>query len=106
LREIAPAGAYLRSPDILDCDSIRLIILTLTGEGPPEPPEPEVEWTFLSPSAEMRPRKRRGKFRLGTDSLIADSKGRTTISVEDYAFAMIDELEKPKHIWQRLTVGY
>jgi uncharacterized protein len=54
----------------------------------------------------MKPGKRTGKFRLGTDHLLVDANGQSSISVEDYAVAMIDELEKPAHIRQRFTVGY
>ncbi len=68
--------------------------------------EPELEWSYLSPSAEMKPGKRTGAFRLGTDQLLVDVNGQSRISVEDFAVAMIDELEKPAHIRQRLTVGY
>lgn len=68
--------------------------------------EPELEWSFLAPSAEMKPGKRTGKFRLGTDQLLLDANGHSSISVEDFAVAMIDELEKPTHIRQRFTVGY
>lgn len=67
---------------------------------------PELDWSFLAPSAEMKPGKRTGKFRLGTDHLLVDANGQSRISVEDYAVAMIDELEKPAHIRQRFTVGY
>ena len=67
---------------------------------------PELDWSFLAPSAEMKPGKRTGKFRLGTDHLLVDANGQSSISVEDYAVAMIDELEKPAHIRQRFTVGY
>ena len=68
--------------------------------------EPSLEWSFLSPSANLFPGQRTGKFRLGTDQLLADAKGESRISVEDYATAMIDEVEKPKHIRRRFTVGY
>ncbi len=68
--------------------------------------ERELEWSFLAPSAEMKPGKRTGKFRLGVDHLVVDAKGQSRISVEDYAVAMIDELERPAHIRQRFTVGY
>lgn len=47
-----------------------------------------------------------GKFRLGGDQLLVDAKGESRISVEDYAVAMLDELEQPKHVRQRFTVGY
>jgi putative NADH-flavin reductase len=68
--------------------------------------EPGLDWSFLSPSADLFPGQRTGKFRLGTDQLLADAKGESRISVEDYAMAMIDEVEKPKHIRRRFTVGY
>ena len=68
--------------------------------------EPNLDWSFLSPSADLFPGQRTGKFRLGTDQLLADAKGESRISVEDYAMAMIDEVEKPKHIRRRFTVGY
>jgi uncharacterized protein len=68
--------------------------------------ETSLEWSFLSPSADLFPGRRTGKFRLGTDQLLKDAKGESRISVEDYAMAMIDEVEKPTHIRQRFTVGY
>ena len=68
--------------------------------------ESGLDWSFLSPSADLSPGQRTGKFRLGTDQLLTDSKGESRISVEDYAMAMIDEVERPTHIRQRFTVGY
>ena len=68
--------------------------------------EPRLEWSFLSPFADLSPGKRTGNFRLGTDQLLRDANGMSRISVEDYAVAMIDEVEKPQHIRQRFTVGY
>jgi putative NADH-flavin reductase len=68
--------------------------------------EPELEWTFLSPSGIIAPGERTGQFRLGADQLLTDANGESRISVEDYAAAMLDELEEPKHIRQRFTVGY
>ena len=68
--------------------------------------ETGLEWSFLSPSADLFPGQRTGTFRLGTDQLIKDAKGESRISVQDYAMAMIDEVEKPNHIRQRFTVGY
>ena len=68
--------------------------------------EPQLDWSFLSPSAEFVPGERTGIFRLGSDRLLTDANGRSWISMEDYAIAMIDELETPKHSRQRFTVGY
>lgn len=68
--------------------------------------EPNLKWTMLCPSALLQPGVRTGKFRLGADQLLVDSNGESHISLEDYAMAMIDELENPSHIRQRFTVGY
>lgn len=67
--------------------------------------ETELEWTFLSPSAEIFEGERTGQFRLGKDSLLSNEDG-SRISFEDYAIALVDELERPAHIRQRFTVGY
>ena len=68
--------------------------------------EQDLEWSFLSPSADLFPGERTGTFRLGTDQLLKDATGQSRISVQDYAMAMIDEVEHPNHIRQRFTVGY
>ncbi|AGB44155.1 putative NADH-flavin reductase [Mesorhizobium australicum WSM2073] len=65
----------------------------------------DLDWTFLSPSAMFVPGERTGKFRVGKDTLLASDKG-SSISFEDYAIAMVDEIEKPTHVRQRFTVGY
>ena len=58
------------------------------------------------PFGRIEPRHRTGKFRLGNDQLLVDATGQSKISVQDYAVAMIDELERPTHVRQRFTVGY
>lgn len=68
--------------------------------------EKELDWTFLSPSAEFVEEARTGTFRLGKDDLLIDAKGRSWISFKDFAIAFIDELEKPAHTRQRFTIGY
>ena len=65
----------------------------------------DLDWTFLCPSAEFVAGERTGTFRLGTDALLTTDKG-SSISFEDYAIALVDELERPRHIRQRFTVGY
>lgn len=66
----------------------------------------DLEWTFLSPSALIAPGARTGKFRLGTDSLLVAADGKSSISIEDFAVALVDELETPRRVRQRFTVGY
>ena len=68
--------------------------------------ETNLEWSFLSPSADLAPGQRTGKFRLGTDQLLKDATGQSRISTQDYAIAMLDEVEQPAHVRQRFTVGY
>ncbi len=68
--------------------------------------ENKIDWVFFSPAGDLHPGSRTGKFRLGKDDLIVDEAGESKISVQDYAVAMIDELEKPAHHRQRFTIGY
>lgn len=65
-----------------------------------------INWTYLAPAAYFDPGERTGRFRLGTDELIVDAEGNSRISMEDYAIAMVDELEEPKHPRARFSVGY
>jgi putative NADH-flavin reductase len=66
----------------------------------------DLEWTSLSPAAFIQPGERTGKFRRGKDELISDGQGQSRISAEDYAVALVDELENPQYIRERFTVGY
>lgn len=68
--------------------------------------EKSIDWVFFSPAGNLEPGQRTNKFRLGKDDLIVNSNGESKISVQDYAVAMIDELEKPAHHRERFTIGY
>lgn len=68
--------------------------------------ETELDWSFLSPSALLVAGERSGVFRLGQDQLLSGADGKSWISMEDYAIAMLDEIERPAHVRQRFTVGY
>jgi len=68
--------------------------------------ERELDWTMLSPAAHLEPGTRTDKFRLGTDALLVDEEGHSRISLEDYAVAMLDELERPAHSRTRFSVAY
>lgn len=68
--------------------------------------EPDLDWIFLSPPHFLEPGKRTGKYRTGVDNLLfEEATGRSYISVDDYAVALIDETETHKHSRQRFTVG-
>ena len=66
----------------------------------------DLEWTFLSPSSLFTAGERTGVFRLGKDALLTGKDGKSWISYEDYAVALLDEIERPQHIRERFTVGY
>jgi len=102
--EVAPGQALIDTPDFPaaykpEAEAGRRFLDVLRRE-------PQLDWTFLSPSAEFVPGERTGTFRLGGDRLLTDANGRSWISMEDYAIAFVDELETPKHSRQRFTVGY
>ena len=65
-----------------------------------------IDWTYLSPQAVFAPGERTGKFRLGQDELLVAPDGSSSISMEDYAIALVDEMEQPQRRRQRFTVGY
>jgi len=69
-------------------------------------PEKALDWVFFSPAANLKPGERTGQYRLGKDDMIVDKNGDSEISVQDYAKAMIDELENPRHHRERFTIGY
>jgi putative NADH-flavin reductase len=102
--EVAPGHMLLDAPGFPaayrpEAEGGRRFLDALRGEH-------ELDWTFLSPPAEFVPGERTGKFRLGTDQLLSDANGKSWISMEDYAIALVDELETPKHSRRRFTVGY
>lgn len=65
-----------------------------------------LDWTYLSPAAEIGPGERTGRYRTTDDQLLVDDKGRSSISFEDYAVAVVDELEHPQHVGRRFGVAY
>jgi len=66
----------------------------------------DLNWTYFSPAMMIQPGERTGKFRLGQDAMISDDKGASSISAEDYAIALVDEVEQGRHTKQRFTIGY
>jgi len=102
--EVAPGQALLDAPGFPaaykpEASAGRDFLDVLRGET-------ELDWTFLSPPALFGPGPRTGKFRVGGDALLVAADGASSISMEDYAIALVDELEKPRHSRRRFTVGY
>ncbi|WKE65895.1 NAD(P)-dependent oxidoreductase [Gallaecimonas kandeliae] len=102
--EVAPGQLLIDTPDFpaqykASAEGARYALNKLRGQG-------EVNWTMLSPAAYIFPGERTGQYRLGTDQLLKDGEGKSQISVQDYAKAMIDELEEAKHPNGRFTLAY
>lgn len=68
--------------------------------------EAELDWAFVSPAALLAPGARTGTYRVGGDRLLTDAAGESRISLEDYAVAMLDEIERPRHHRARFSVAY
>jgi hypothetical protein len=65
----------------------------------------DLDWTYISPAAEIHPGRRTGAYRVSGDQLLTDEEGRSTISFEDYAVAVLDEIEQGAHFGQRMSVA-
>jgi putative NADH-flavin reductase len=66
----------------------------------------DINWTFFSPPMSIAPGTHTGKYRVGTTVLMTDEKGNSRISAEDYADALVNELEKPEHVRGQMTAAY
>lgn len=102
--EVAPGQVLLDTPGFPDfikpeAEPARQALNRLRAET-------ALDWTFLSPSMMFGPGERTGKFRLGTEMLLTAADGQSHISYEDYAIALLDEVETPRHSRARFTVGY
>ncbi|HKG92058.1 MAG TPA: NAD(P)-dependent oxidoreductase [Gemmatimonadaceae bacterium] len=65
-----------------------------------------LDWTFVSPAAMIQPGRRSGQYRTSGDQFIVDEQGNSSISMEDYAVAVLDEIERPKNAGRRMGVAY
>lgn len=66
----------------------------------------DLNWSYFSPAALIEPGLRTGKFRLAGTRLVSNDKGESRVSAEDYAVALVDELEKPEYVRKQFTIGY
>jgi putative NADH-flavin reductase len=66
----------------------------------------DVNWTFFSPASQIAPGKLTGKYRIGTTVLLSDQNGQSAISAEDYAQALVNEIETPAHLRAQMTIAY
>jgi putative NADH-flavin reductase len=101
--EVAPGLQLANTPSFPE--SWKPIALA-HGEALEDYRKADLDWTYFSPAAMFQPGERTGTFRIGTDQLIVDEKGESRISTEDYAIAMLDEVENPRFIRKRFTIAY
>ncbi len=66
----------------------------------------DVRWTYISPARKFKPGKRTGIYRIGGDQMLLDKKGKSKISMEDFAVALIDEAENSAHVGKRFSDAY
>jgi uncharacterized protein len=108
---IGGAGGLFVAPGVTAIASGRLPELALPIAKAHEKVRQDLEasgadWTYFAPAGLFEPGEKTGKFRLGKDDLIVDASGNSRISMEDYAIAAVDELERPQHRSERFTIGY
>ena len=101
--EVAPGLQLVNSPNFLEAWKP---VALAHGEALEVYRKADLDWTYFSPAAMFQPGERTGAFRIGTDQLVVDEKGESRISTEDYAVAMLDEVEKPRFIRKRFTIAY
>src|SRR6185437_4743381 len=65
-----------------------------------------LDWTYIAPADVIGPGERTGKFRTGGDQMLFDANGRSFITFDDYAAALVNEVEQPEHLGRRMTVAY
>lgn len=118
---IGGAGSLEIAPGVVRADSDELLHTSLDQLGLPREYAAAVRghrdaldllrlsnrlWTYFSPAEEIAPGERTGRFRVGGDQPVLDAEGRSRISVEDAAVALIDEAELPRFVQRRFTIGY
>ena len=65
----------------------------------------DVQWTYFSPPLEFDAEGiQTNSYIVGGEELIFNKDGRSYISYPDYAIALVDEIDTPKHIKKRFTV--
>ncbi|MET7567393.1 NAD(P)H-binding protein [Streptomyces sp. NPDC005492] len=118
---IGGAGSLETEPGVVRADSDDLLHPTLDRLGLPREYTAAIRghraaldvlrtsnrlWTYFSPAEEIAPGERTGRFRVGGDQPVLDADGRSRISAEDAAVALIDEAELPRSVQRRFTIGY
>lgn len=97
---LLPDGARLvDSPDFLEVFKPEGLTMAAALEIARSTPE-GVDWAFLCPAPVVMPGERTGSYQVGLDSPAGEQ-----ISAEDFAVALVDELERPTRHRVRFTVA-
>jgi putative NADH-flavin reductase len=65
-----------------------------------------IDWTYISPAAEIAPGERKGSFRVGGEQLLVDAAGHSKISTADFATGVLDRIERGDAVKKRVTFAY
>lgn len=95
----------LTAPDFLP-DEVKPIAAACFAQYASCAADDTADWTYFSPPASLAPGQRTGRYRRGSDFLLVDEAGRSAVSMEDFAVAMMDEAERPTKNARRITVAY
>jgi uncharacterized protein len=101
--EVAPGVQLVDTPEF---PSAWMAIARAHRDVLPILKQSDIDWTYFSPAALIGPGVRTGKFRLGGTRLVANDRGESRISAEDYAVALVDELENPQNVRKQFTAAY
>ncbi|GHO46241.1 NAD(P)-dependent oxidoreductase [Ktedonospora formicarum] len=101
--EVAPGVQLVDTPDFPEAWKAGASVLR---DALPIYKASDIDWTFFCPAALIQPGERTGKYRLGTDQLVTNEQGESSISAEDFAVALLDEVEKSQFIRRRFTAAY
>ncbi|MFC6737553.1 NAD(P)-dependent oxidoreductase, partial [Halolamina salina] len=66
----------------------------------------DIEWSYVAPAALIEPGERTGEYRTAVDELVTDESGDSYVSMEDFAIALVDELESGDGVHEKFGVGY
>lgn len=67
----------------------------------------DINFTVLAPGGMIAPGERTGNFRIAGRTMLTNPQGgKSNISAEDFAIAMLDEIENPAHFRTIFNVAY
>jgi uncharacterized protein len=101
--EVAPGVQLVDTPEF---PSAWMAIALAHRDVLPVLKQSDLDWTYFSPAGMIEPGLRTGKFRLGGTRLVANDRGESRISAEDYAVALVDEMENPQNVRKQFTAAY